>query len=239
MPFTASNIEVLRPDTGMAPHVSATRGVFRATAVTSRAAARIQDAGRLLRTILATALLLASAGCGGNEAPGIDAAALPLIKDAPSFTVPNYDGTEVSTETLAGNVYLVYFFFTSCGGPCPVINSTANVLQAEFADEAHFRLVGFTVDPDTDTQERLTKYARRYAAKPGRWFFLRTSKDEVAKLAAKGFLMGDARTPALHSTRFALVDARGSIRGYYDALDPAAMDALRQAIRALLAGGPA
>ncbi len=162
---------------------------------------------------------------------------LPEIKEAPVFDGTNFDNTAVTEMDLHDKVYLAYFFFTSCAGPCPVMNSKANVLQAEYADAADFRIVGFSVDPENDTVERLARYADRYSAKRGRWYMLRNSESAVVELAARGFLMGDPSQPVLHSTRFALVDKAGMIRGYYDGMDDKAMDKLRSAIDFLLGGG--
>ena len=38
----------------------------------------------------------------------------------------------------------------------------------------------------------------------------------------------DPAQPIVHSTRFVLVDGEGKIRGYYDSLEPEAMDTLRE-----------
>lgn len=186
--------------------------------------------------ILLTALvaLVATAGlssCGGDRST--ETPELPVLREAPSFSAANYDGRTVTQDDLRGRVWIAYFFFTSCSGPCPIMNSTANVLQAEFADMADLRIVGFTVDPDNDSVERLAKYAVRYNSQPGRWYMLRTDFETVGSIAVDGFAMGDRTTPALHSTRFALVDREGKVRGYFDGTDPDTVDALRAAIRAL------
>jgi protein SCO1 len=188
---------------------------------------------KALLVFTALAAVLVIAGCqSNNNTPEISS--LPEIKEAPTFEFTNYDGSTLRNQDLSGDIYIASFFFTSCGGPCPVMNSTANVLQAEFMDVPNFRIVSFTVDPDTDVIERLAKYAERYNAKPGRWYFLRNSKEAVADLASNGFMMGDASQPALHSTRFALVDGNGVIRGYYDGTDKKTVDELRAAIKYLV-----
>jgi protein SCO1/2 len=159
---------------------------------------------------------------------------LPEIKDVPQFAFTNFDGSTVTNRDLEGSVYIAYFFFTSCGGPCPIMNSTANVLQADYADHGDFRIIGFSVDPERDDVARLAKYAERYSARPGTWFMARSGIDTVSALASKGFMMGDANVPAMHSTRFALVDRHGVIRGYYDGLDEKNVRELRAAIDYLL-----
>ncbi len=186
-----------------------------------------------MKPIVLALMALLIIGCGAKHRDA-EIAALPEIKPAPAFSFTNFNGKTVTNDDYKGKVYIAYFFFTSCGGPCPIMNSKANVLQAEYADENDFRIAGFSVDPETDTVEKLFKYAERYSAKPGKWSMLRNEQDIVAALASKGFMMGDASTPALHSTRFALVDRQGMIRGYYDGMDDAKVEELRGAIDHLL-----
>lgn len=183
--------------------------------------------------LLSLVVVLSLVGCGSKQ-DHIEIAELPEIKQAPSFSSTNYDGNTVTEADLAGSVYIAYFFFTSCGGPCPIMNSTANVLQAEYDSEDDFRIVGFTVDPETDTVTRLSRYADRYSARPGKWSMLRNELDVVGELTMKGFLMGSAEEPEMHSTRFALVDRSGVIRGYYDGTDDEKVRELRAAIDFLL-----
>lgn len=187
---------------------------------------------RILLSALAAVVVAAGlASCSGDRSTVTPE--LPVLREAPAFSAANYDGRTVTQDELRGRVWIAYFFFTSCSGPCPIMNSTANVLQAEFKGMSDLRIVGFTVDPDNDSVERLAKYAVRYNAQPGRWYMLRTDLETVGSIAVDGFAMGDRTTPALHSTRFALVDRAGNVRGYFDGTDPATVDALRAAIRAL------
>lgn len=172
------------------------------------------------------------AACGDGSATTVTS--LPELGKAPAFAGSNFTGAEVHSDELQGTVYIAYFFFTSCSGPCPVMNSKANVLQAAYAGAEDFRIVGFSVDPETDTVQRLARYADRYSAKPGRWYMLRNSIEQVSEIASAGFKVGDAAEPDLHSTRFILVDREGTIRGYYDGMDDTKMSELRGAIDFLL-----
>jgi protein SCO1 len=185
----------------------------------------------LLSSLAAVVVAAGLASCSGDRSTVTPE--LPVLREAPAFSAANYDGRTVTQDALRGRVWIAYFFFTSCSGPCPIMNSTANVLQAEFKGMSDLRIVGFTVDPDNDSVERLAKYAVRYNAQPGRWYMLRTDLETVGSIAVDGFAMGDRTTPALHSTRFALVDRTGKVRGYFDGTDAATVDALRAAIRAL------
>lgn len=64
------------------------------------------------------------------------------------------------------------------------------------------------------------------------WFITRTTLDSVRMLSRDGFLLSDPKTPDLHSSRFALVDEQGQIRGYFNSLDTADVARLRQLLAA-------
>jgi cytochrome oxidase Cu insertion factor (SCO1/SenC/PrrC family) len=142
-----------------------------------------------------------------------------------NFTLTDRSGKAVRRADLDGKVWVAGFVFTSCGGPCPQVSATMARLQKELADQPDFRLVTFTVDPERDTPEVLTRYAEQYKADPDRWFFLTGKQDAVYALIKESFKLGveqaqgSARQPGsevTHSTRLALVDRHGHVRGYYE-----------------------
>ena len=92
-------------------------------------------------------------------------------------------------------------------------------------------LVSVSVDPEHDTPEILRGYAEKLQAQPQRWDFLTGSKQAIYNLFRNGFKLaiadGLTKTGSpVHSTRVILVDRRGEIRGYYDALAPDAITKL-------------
>jgi protein SCO1/2 len=113
-------------------------------------------------------------------------------------------------------------------------------VQEELKGENRLRLVSISVDPARDTPERLAWYAGQAQADPTVWTFLTADLETVRTLATSGLkLVVDhnvegAELGILHSDRFVLVDGRLQIRGYYDGLDPASVDALVHDIRTLL-----
>ena len=82
-------------------------------------------------------------------------------------------------------------------------------------EESNVRFVSFTVDPTRDTPEVLEKYADRYQAETGRWYFLTGAQADLQKLTRNAFLLGDVGGNLEHSTRFVLIDKKSRIRGYY------------------------
>lgn len=159
---------------------------------------------------------------------------LPVIKAAPAFSGRSAENLVVESARLQGSVWIAYFFFSSCGGPCPTLNQRISELQKEIPNEK-LQFVGFSVDPETDTPAVLANYGKRYNANPTRWKMLQLPEDSLKIVAAQGFMLGSPEDPSLHSTRFALVDKAGQIRGFYDGLDDEALKKLRTGIAELLA----
>lgn len=83
-------------------------------------------------------------------------------------------------------------------------------------NRVHF--VSITVNPDNDTPEVLTKYAKRYKADPRRWHFLTGPIDKIQTISIESLHIGSKEEPVFHNTYFVLVDAEGWVRGYYDGM---------------------
>jgi heme o synthase len=145
---------------------------------------------------------------------------------APDFRMTERSGKTVTRDDLKGKVWIASFVFTRCSGPCPQVSATMARLQKEFKDVPDVRLVTFTVDPDRDTPNELREYAARYQADPERWLFLTGLPEmELHALLKDGFKVSAQRSKSPlpgedfdHSSRLALVDKQGIIRGYFDGL---------------------
>jgi cytochrome oxidase Cu insertion factor (SCO1/SenC/PrrC family)/uncharacterized membrane protein YozB (DUF420 family) len=141
------------------------------------------------------------------------------------FALTDQDGRTMTRHDLEGKVWVASFFFTRCATVCPQITGTMAHLQHDLAGQRDVILISFSVDPKHDTPEVLQEYAARYQADARRWHFLTGPQDDIYSLIQKSFMLavaantGEARTPGnevSHSTRLALVDRRGHIRGYFD-----------------------
>lgn len=167
---------------------------------------------------------------------------LPLLGRVPPFELTSQDGRPVRRTDFSGRPWVVDFVFTRCAGQCPPMTAAMAGLARRTADAPALRFLSVSVDPTRDTPEALRAYGERHAADFTRWTFGRADEGAVRALARDGFKLaveagspGDPE-PILHSSRFILVDAQGSIRGYYDGLDPAAVDRLESDARSLLRG---
>lgn len=142
------------------------------------------------------------------------------FKTVADFTLTDQNGKPFdSALQLKGKVWIANFIFTSCSGPCPRMSSQMSQVQQAIESLPDVRIVSFTVDPKTDTPERLAGYAKYYGAKAGRWFFLTGTPEDLNKLSYDAFQLSRVTDQIDHSTRFVIVDRQGKIRKYYETTD--------------------
>ena len=164
---------------------------------------------------------------------------VPVAKTAavnvPDFNLITQQGVPLTRADMTGKIWVADFIFTNCPTICPAMTSEMARLQSEFvADPVYF--VSFSVDPERDTSEVLSRYAKAYGADDRRWHFLTGDKTHIYQLAEKGFSLaaGHNGTELLHSTRFVLITPDGNIYDYYDSRSKPALLRLRRDLKALL-----
>ncbi len=174
-----------------------------------------------------------------SSAPG----ALQKYWPVPEFSLQDRTGRPVTLGDLKGKVWAADFFYASCPGPCPMISSSLAEVQKSLGKAADVRLVSISTDPINDTPDALEAYAKRFHA-DDRWYFLTGDKEQLYKLANQGFKLSVTENPAavgeriIHSTRVALVDRQGFVRGFYDGTDAEAIHRLTKDIGTLLGETP-
>jgi len=157
------------------------------------------------------------------------------------FRVRDQDGHLLTNRSLAGRVYVTDFFFATCPGICPKMQSELLKVYKRYATDPAVVFVSHTIDPEHDTQPVLRDYARRLgAAEGGNWRFARTSVRDSAYALANAYFVAarpDAAAPGgiAHSGIFALVDDQGHVRGLYDSLTPGQTAKLLRELPRLLA----
>jgi protein SCO1 len=173
--------------------------------------------------------------------PGFGSPELPVLSYVPSFSFDNQEGRVITQKDLTGKVYVAEYFFTTCRGICPKMNVNMKKLSGDYAAEANFRILSYTVDPETDSVGRMKHYADSLGADPNRWWFLTGRKDSLYHLARNGYLLDDPKNNALnineqflHTQFVALVDKGGRVRKIYDGLKTEELDELEKDITVLL-----
>lgn len=163
---------------------------------------------------------------------------LPIYGQLQEFSLIERTGKPFGSRDLHGNVWIADFIFTRCAGPCPAMTMKMRELQAGFEGFSGIKLVSFSVDPEHDTPQELSEYARQFHAKDGIWYFLTGHPEAVRAVALENFKIilqqnkPDQRQEdegaILHSTHFILIDGKGRVRGYYDSSKPGALKKIRE-----------
>lgn len=171
------------------------------------------------------------------------------IGPVPTFKLTDQNNKTISDKDYLGKVYVVEFFFTTCPTICPKMNESMLQLQNEFYGNPNFGIASITIDPSKDTPQVLKEHADLLGVKHYNWHFLTGDKDYIYSLANKGFNLyaGENNKAAggfEHSGLFALIDKEGKIRCrkdaqgnpilYYDGLDAAGVEAIKEDIKKLL-----
>ena len=171
------------------------------------------------------------------------------IGPVPTFKLTDQNNKTVSDKDYLGKVYVVEFFFTTCPTICPKMNESMLQLQNEFYGNPNFGIASITIDPVKDTPQVLKEHADLLGVKHYNWHFLTGDKDYIYSLANKGFNLYAGENNKVaggfeHSGLFALIDKEGKIRCrkdaqgnpilYYDGLDAAGVEAIKEDIKKLL-----
>ncbi|NOU94432.1 redoxin domain-containing protein [Paenibacillus sp. LMG 31456] len=148
-----------------------------------------------------------------------DSPALPVIKQAPTFTLNSLEGEKVQLSDSAGKVRLIEFLFTSCPDVCPMTTYNMVKLQNELKMEGIWgnkvQFLSITFDPLKDTPEVFKKYGDRMGMDYDGWKLLTGTEAETGEVA-KSFGVMVQKMPDgsfVHTvTSLFLVDGAGKIR---------------------------
>lgn len=128
------------------------------------------------------------------------------------FKLIERSGEEISSDDLIGTPYIVSFFFSTCPSICVQQNQKIKELQETFRGQ-NVKFIGISVDPETDTPERLREYANRFGADDNQWLFLTGPLHYIKHIGETVF--DQPVDKKFHTERFVLVDPSGHIEGFY------------------------
>ena len=103
----------------------------------------------------------------------------------PDVELVDQDGKTVHLyqDLVKGRVAALSFVFTTCTTICPLIGANLGRLQAELGQSLgeDISLVSVSVDPATDTPQRMKAWGAQFGAKPG-WSLLTGDQETVERL---------------------------------------------------------
>lgn len=173
--------------------------------------------------------------------PGFNKSRFPPISTIQPFTFQNQDGKTVTEQDVTGKVFVSEYFFTTCKSICPRMNNEMKRVHDRFKDENDFLILSHTSDPETDSAQRLKRYADSMGYTSDKWVFLTGRKDSLYNMARYSYKIDDPNNNVqkiedqfIHSQFFALVDRKGDVRKIYDGLKSSEVDAMIKEIENLL-----
>ncbi len=173
--------------------------------------------------------------------PGFGEVKLPVLSTVQPFAFFDQDGRLISNKDVNGKVYVAEYFFTTCHGICPKMNTNLRQIYEAYKSEPGFLILSHTVDPGTDSVARMKQYADSLGVDSKAWLFLTGRKDSLYNAARVSYLLDDPKNNNLstdeqfiHTQFFALVDKKGQVRKIYDGLKKDEIDALKADIKGLL-----
>lgn len=125
------------------------------------------------------------------------------------FELIDQDGNKFDSADLAGQAYVVSFFFASCPTFCMDLNKEIDRVNSALKG-TDVRFLTMTVDPKNDTPEVLNRYAEGFGAKPDRWAFLTGQNYQLVEIGENMFNV--PVNPETHTDNILLVDKWGRYR---------------------------
>ena len=167
---------------------------------------------------------------------------MPVLSYVKPFQFTNQDNQQVTEAVLLNKVTVVEYFFTTCKGICPRLNTNMKEVYQVYKDEPDFQILSHTCNPETDSVPVLKHYADSLQVNTKQWIFLTGRKDSLYQMARGSYLLDDPKNNVekiedqfIHTQFFALVDRNGKVRGkIYDGLKTIEVQQLKRDISRLL-----
>jgi protein SCO1 len=96
------------------------------------------------------------------------------------------DNEEIQMEDLRGNVVVMVMIYTSCKAACPrLIADMRNIeKQVPEKDLDKVKFIMVSIDPETDTPQRLKEFSQDNLMEDDHWMFLRGTPEDTREFAA-------------------------------------------------------
>lgn len=183
---------------------------------------RFRFLSSLSQCALLSLLLLAMARA---ESPSVALPADSFLSHFAELNGLNHRGQRFDAMDLQGQVTLFNFIYTGCGQTCPMQTQTLKQVLEAIPEQAreHVRFVSVSLDPVTDTVERLRAFSRQFKVDQDAWQFVSASAATTrTMLNAIGVAVtgpSGAQRILDHSTDLWLVGRTGHLMMRYDGIN--------------------
>jgi len=167
---------------------------------------------------------------------------MPVISYVQPFSFTTQDGKPFTDKQLLNKITVVEYFFTTCKGICPKLNTNMKDIYTQFNSAPDFQILSHTCNPGTDSVPVLKRYADSLGVNTDKWIFVTGRKDSLYQMARGSYLLDDPKNNVekiedqfIHTQFFALIDRNGKVRGkIYDGLKAVEIEQLKRDIAKLL-----
>lgn len=112
------------------------------------------------------------------------------ISDLSIYNLPSkwttQNGKDIELKSLRGNVLVMVMIYTSCKAACPRLVADMRDIESKLKKKTkqNVKLILVSIDPKTDTPERLKTFAIANQMDKDPWIFLRSSEENTREFAA-------------------------------------------------------
>jgi len=124
------------------------------------------------------------------------------------------NSNSVNFNKFSGKPALVGFIYTTCVLTCDILTLQMKELESLLPQkwQGKIQFITFSIDPETDTPEKLHKYAARFDALSESWSFLTSSKEATKEMTKQfSFYYQKNGDVFLHSEMLAVIDKNGNL----------------------------
>jgi protein SCO1/2 len=96
------------------------------------------------------------------------------------------DSEDIKLQDLQGEVLVMVMIYTSCTAACPRLVADMRNIEKELPEDvkSEVKMIFVSIDPETDTPERLKAFAKENLLDEAPWMFLRSSEENTREFAA-------------------------------------------------------
>lgn len=138
---------------------------------------------RLERAVTSTAVTVDQNLLAANTASSAHGYARKMVIPEVEVLDQNGNALHFYSDLIKGKTVAINFIFTNCTTICPPLAATFARVQKEMGDKVgrDVYFISISVDPLTDTPERLKAWGAKFKAGPG-WTFVTGNKEQIDKL---------------------------------------------------------
>ncbi|OXA73409.1 SCO family protein [Flavobacterium aquidurense] len=112
------------------------------------------------------------------------------ISDLSIYNLPSewttQDGKNIELKSLKGNILVMVMIYTTCKAACPRLVADMRNIESRLNKKTkkNVKLLLVSIDPETDTPEKLKAFAIANKMENDPWIFLRSTEENTREFAA-------------------------------------------------------